>query len=59
MESSPQIPLHITFASDQVCELATPQIAEGVLVELDCLEDSPAHIPTTESTIWSLDIMRT
>lgn len=36
-------------ASDQVHEPGTQRIVEGVLVELDALEGSPAHTPATVS----------
>ncbi|XP_058649111.1 proteoglycan 4-like [Onychostoma macrolepis] len=38
-------------SSDQVREPATSSVAEGVLVELEGLEGSPAHTPTTEGVL--------
>ncbi len=42
MEPEPQ------ECSDQVREPATPSIPEGVLVEIEGLEGSPAHTPAAE-----------
>ncbi len=41
--------------SEQMREPATSPIPEGVLVEIECLEGSPAHTPTTEGEM-QLDI---
>ncbi|XP_016086355.1 sterol O-acyltransferase 1-like [Sinocyclocheilus grahami] len=35
-------------AADQVCEPATPHVPEGILVEYEGMDRSPAHAPTTE-----------
>ncbi|ROJ08804.1 hypothetical protein DPX16_3114 [Anabarilius grahami] len=37
--------------SEQVCELATTSIVEGVLVDIEAMEVSPAHPPATESEL--------
>ncbi|XP_026059300.1 vegetative cell wall protein gp1-like [Carassius auratus] len=40
-------------ATDQVCEPATPCIV-GVLVEIEGVEESPAHTPATEGELYAI-----